>query len=126
MFYNEDEVRAIVARAKAIPALRPYAIYLHQWLEIVNSHTDGWAHWRGGHKAADKLVTLLDAPTKGHLGNLTGQQPFLNRALTPIKSAATRHKLPKPTLLSYGELAGADDYDRELQGERMLARLDLL
>ena len=110
MFYNEWDIQELVERARAIPALRPYASYLSQWVEIVNSNTDGWAYWKGGHRAANKLVTLLAASCPRYFGHPFPSVPplptpaELTKAITPIKSCATRKKLPKPVLdLSQGD-----------------------
>jgi hypothetical protein len=98
MFYNEWEVQSIVERTASNAQLRPYAHFLRDWVEIVNSNSDGWAYWSGGWKAAQKLAELLSKAI--HVGGVPPKDADLRKALAPIRSIATKRGLPKPTLES--------------------------
>jgi hypothetical protein len=99
--YDVDEILDITQRQ--FPQFEPYAQFLHDWKETINSNSDGWAYWKAGRGAADKLAGLLDQVKMSMFGR--GELPTeaqLRKALTPIRSAATRHNLPVPELREPG------------------------
>lgn len=104
MWMNEFEIEQAleIVRAHA-PKYLPYVEYLSDWRDIINQNSDGWAYWRGGTKPASKLMDLVNdlvvaiRGTGGRQGGMPTVEEF-QKALTPIKSAATRHKLPAPVL----------------------------
>lgn len=100
MWMNAWEIDEIVefTETKA-QQYAPYARYLRDWRDTVDSNSDGWAHWRGGSKPADKLSDLLNEVKMAYLGR--GEYPdeaLFPKALSPIKAAATKHKFEAPTL----------------------------
>lgn len=99
---NEYEIdNAVELLTSEAPEVAPYAMYLQHWKNIVNENSDGWPYWAAASKAASKLQTLIDKSTKIVRGWDRGEHPTegeLRAALTPIKSLATKHKLPQPEL----------------------------
>ena len=99
--YDIDNVLMLAMRHKS--PLEPYARYLRDWVYIVNQNSDGWAHWSGGFKAANKLCALLDrygAIQNGYSIARNWVMPTpedCRKALAPIKACATRRHLPQPT-----------------------------
>lgn len=77
-----------------------FAQYLSDWRDTVNNNSDGWPYWSAGSRAGDKLGALVKKAMDFHLGrseNTPSEAEFM-KALTPIKSAATKHKLTAPEL----------------------------
>ena len=102
-FMNEHDIDTIVMLTMRHKSpLEPYARYLRNWAYIVNCHSDGWHSWPGGHRAASKLCDLLDrygAIQNGYSIARNWVMPTpeeCRRAMTPIKSCATRHGFPPP------------------------------
>lgn len=85
----------------------PYVQYLSDWRDVVNQNSDGWPYWKAGAACASKLMDLVKDLMnfiRYHYGS-TEKAPSLKAfqaALTPIKSCATRHKLPVPELEKEG------------------------
>lgn len=105
MWMNEPEIdEALAIIGKYAPRFLPYAKYLSDWRDIINQNSDGWAYWSAGTRPAGKLQELLSAIISNIRGNVRGRnvpEPSvrdLDRALTPIKSIATRKNLPVPVL----------------------------
>lgn len=100
MFMNEYEVDEILDLTKRrYPQYEPFAQYLHDWKETINNNSDGWAYWKAGRGAADKLCTLLEQVKMAELGRAElPSESLFARAMTPIKAAATRHGLQAPEL----------------------------
>jgi hypothetical protein len=101
-FMNSDEVdHAIDVIAHHAPEFSPYAKYLGDWRDVINNHSDGWAYWKAGRNSASKLVTLvqsvIDVLAMRSRAEMPTEKDFL-KALTPIKSMATKHNLTAPTL----------------------------
>lgn len=96
--YDIDEAYDVISRRA--PEIEPYARYLRDWKDVVNSNSDGWAHWRAGSRAADKLCRLMSLviDTLRHGGTDMPSTKELNSSLTPIKSLATKRDLEAPTL----------------------------
>lgn len=104
MWINEIEIdEALETVQRHAPEYFPYVKYLSDWRDIINRNSDGWAYWRGGTRPAGKLMELtsqLMNSIRGY-GGIRTERPGIKefqKALTPIKSAATRHKLPAPIL----------------------------
>ena len=59
------------------------ARFLRDFVEEVNAHSDGWAHWAAPVRAASHMMMLAR-------GQRTINPKAFERALTPIKSFMTR------------------------------------
>lgn len=100
MIMNEHDVDDILELTqRQFPEFERYAQYLVEWKDTINSNSDGWAYWKSGRGAADKLAGLLDQVKMSAFGRAElPTEDQLKKALTPIKAAATRHGLPAPEL----------------------------
>jgi len=101
MYYNSYEIDEMVETIeRRAPEAAPFARYLADWRDIVNDNSDGWAHWQAGRRCADKLTRLLSMiiDTMREGGSDLPERKELERALSPIKSMATRRGLPVPIL----------------------------
>lgn len=109
-YFNEGEIDQLQETLQHYPYQEylPYIQYLDEWRRTVNANSDGWAYWKIAAKAAEKLMTALhdldcwiryggDSPHRLPQLPKPTHERFL-KTLTPIKSFATRHKLPAPTL----------------------------
>jgi len=95
--YEIDEAARIIEHHA--PELYPYAKYLSDWRDTVNGNSDGWPYWKAGSSCAAKLMELVTQATNSIRGR--GEMPsesLFKKALTPIKSAATKFKLSAPEL----------------------------
>lgn len=95
--YDVDEILDITRQR--FPEFEPYAQFLYDWKETINNNSDGWAYWKSGRGAADKLANLLNGVKLSQFGR--GEIPTedqLRKSLAPIRAAATRHGLPAPEL----------------------------
>jgi hypothetical protein len=105
---NESEISEAIGLVSAAPEYRPYVEYLNEWKNIVNSNSDGWVYWKIAGRAANKLQQLVTGlvawiRTGGDRPHRLPQpakptHAAFKASLRPIKSFATRHKLPAPTL----------------------------
>lgn len=102
MWMNEGEIDQMVEFTKYdAPEFAPYAQYLSDWRDIVNENSDGWPYWSAGTGCAEKLMGALQALKNSYRhGEDAPDDSLFRRALTPIKSLATRKNLPAPTLES--------------------------
>lgn len=100
MWMNEYEIDEVLDTTRRFfPELAPYAQYLSDWRDTVNDNTDGWAYWRSGTRCADKLSGLLsDLKRCAIESREPADEAQFKKALTPIKTAATKYKLPAPEL----------------------------
>ncbi len=89
LFMNEWEIDQSVVRHAKHPVLSKATKLLYDLKNLVNQHSDGWAYWRAPVKAAAKLMALIETPE-------LATEADLKRAMTPIKSFCTRHKLTFP------------------------------
>jgi len=109
MWMNEGEVdEALAVVERRAPEYFPYVKYLSDWRDTINRNSDGWPYWTAGTRCASNLMVLvakLMDSIRGGRGERPTKKEF-DRTLTPIKSCATRHKLPVPTL---GDEGGSDD-----------------
>lgn len=100
MWLNEHEIDDAYDTLSAhAPEAAPYARYLRDWKDVVNSNSDGWAYWKSGSRPADGLGTLVKQAVDSLRGR--GAMPSetdFKKSLSPIKAAATRFKLEAPTL----------------------------
>lgn len=74
------------------PILGPAVKFLRQFRDLIDDNSDGWCYWRAPVKAADKLMTLIENPE-------TASPELIRKAITPIKSFCTRHKLTMPMFI---------------------------
>jgi hypothetical protein len=99
---NEYEVdRAKATIDERAPEIAPYAQYLRDWVDVVNSNSDGWPYWKAGSRCAGKLQELLERAVKAIRDGRDEDMPSeaeLRRSLAPIKSLATKKGLRAPEL----------------------------
>lgn len=101
MWMNESEIdEALEIIGKYAPRFLPYVKYLSDWRDIINQNSDGWPYWTAGTRPASRLQELISAIMSKIRGRGAAEPSIreLDRALTPIKSFATRKKLPAPVL----------------------------
>lgn len=102
MRMNEHDIdRALFVVGQYAPEFLPYVRYLSDWRDIVNQNSDGWAYWHAGTRPAGTLEDLIDrlmSSIVGAHGAVAPSAREFDKALTPIKSFATRKKLPAPVL----------------------------
>jgi hypothetical protein len=82
LFMNEWEIAEKRAQHAKHPALGPATQFLYEFMQEVNSHSDGWPYWSLPVKAAKNLIALIQR------GNATIDE--VQVALRPIKSFMTR------------------------------------
>jgi hypothetical protein len=104
MWMNEGEIDdALNVVQHHAPEYLPYIKYLSDWRDTINSNSDGWPYWTAGTRCASKLMELtstLMSSIRGYGGREVPRPPIqeFSKTLTPIKTCATRHKLPVPVL----------------------------
>ena len=99
MFMNEFDIdNAIDTLGRVGSPLAPYARYLGSWRDVINANSDGWPFWKVGHQAASKLCGIIDEAMSHHRGRLPSEPSVedARKAVSSIRSAATRHGLPQP------------------------------
>ena len=92
-FMNTWEIDDCRDRYAKHPVLGPATRFLADFRDLIDQNSDGWCYWRPPVQAADKLMTLIEHPE-------TATAAALKKALTPIKSFCTRHKLKLPELIT--------------------------
>lgn len=94
--YEIDRAHEIIV--DNAPEFAPYSKYLSDWRNIVNANSDGWPYWHAGAKAADKLGNLVkQAAESVYRSEVPAPDADeMKKAMSPIKAAATRHKLTAP------------------------------
>lgn len=115
IFMNEDEIdeALYIVKYHGFIEYLPYVKYLSDWRDIVNQNSDGWAYWKAGSQCAAKLQDLVmklvsyirHGSTRSGPGIENEPPPIkdFERALTPIKSCATRHKFAAPRPFGTGQ-----------------------
>lgn len=108
MRMNEGEIDQALDLVNEAPEYRRYVEYLSDWRHVINANSDGWCYWKIGSRCARKLEDLIQQLIEwirygGDSPHRLPQPPkptpeAFRAALRPIKSFATRHKLPAPTL----------------------------
>jgi hypothetical protein len=88
---NRWEIDEAAARHSRHPVLGPATRFLVEFRDLVDSNSDGWCYWRAPVRACDRLFTLIKTPQ-------AATPDALKRALTPIKSFCTRHRLAMPAI----------------------------
>jgi hypothetical protein len=116
MWMNESEIdEALHIVQRHAPEFAPYVKYLSDWRDTINQNSDGWAYWKAGIRCASNLMDLVERLMSAlrERGKTAPTAKEFDRALTPIKSCATRHKLPVPVLgqAASGEEAIEDDME---------------
>ena len=108
IFINEHEIEDAAIRFRQHPVLGPATLFLRNFADEVNRHSDGWPYWSPPVKAAAKLITLINS----HLYAGMGAYPRLpeptladvQKTLAPIKAFMTRRGIAAgmtlPTLIS--------------------------
>lgn len=92
---NEYEIERAVERLQiSAPDVAHYAGFLKNWVDIVNENSDGWPYWKAAGSSAVKLMKLVQDAERGSVA----PEADFKKALTPIKSLATRKGLPQPAL----------------------------
>lgn len=93
-FMNEYDVMDAVRMyaenphaAARFPLRAKAATFLREFMDEVNSHSDGWAYWRAPVAAANQLMTLIEASR--HEPEIVTEQS-LRKALAPIRAFMTR------------------------------------
>lgn len=82
LFMNEWEIREAHSRYRNHSTLGPATLFLLDFMDEVNAHSDGWPYWSPPVKSAAKLMTLIGR------GDATLAE--VRAALGPIKSFMTR------------------------------------
>lgn len=100
MFLNEYDIDEVLdITRQRFPEFEKYAQFLYDWKETINNNSDGWAYWKAGRGAADKLAGHLSSLKMSLFGR--GEIPTdeqFRKSLAPIRAAATKHGLPAPEL----------------------------
>jgi hypothetical protein len=91
MFMNRYEIEDAVRRFERYPVLGKAARFLKEFMDEVDSHSDGWAYWGAPVAAAKKLMELLqyEAPSNGE----DVDEEKFRKALAPIRAFMTRRGL---------------------------------
>lgn len=100
MWMNEHEIdQALEIVGQHAPEFLKYVKYLSDWRDTINQNSDGWPYWSAGTRPAGKLQDLVAQLMNSIRGRgVAPSTKDLDRSLTPIKSFATRQKLPAPVL----------------------------
>jgi hypothetical protein len=96
-FMNHCEIDEACYRHAQDPVLRRASKFLADFRDLIDSCSDGWCSWAPPVRAAHKLMTMLENPPVGARQPVATGAAFL-KALTPIKSFCTRHKLKMPEI----------------------------
>lgn len=98
-FFNQYEVERIAEHATYYPHLAPFGAIALAYVERINANSDGWAYWKAGHRAAAKFLDKLNRATSvlsdyrfDEAATVT--EADLRKAMAPMKSLLTKHKLP--------------------------------
>lgn len=89
LFMNESEIDDAVRKYRDHPVLGKATQLLSKFRDLINSNSDGWPYWKAGSAAARQLMTMIGSPD-------TATEAQLKKAMVPIKSLCTRHKLKFP------------------------------
>lgn len=82
-YMNQYDMAIAAQRNQGHPVKARATLFLIQFAEQVNEHSDGWAYWQKPLRAASKLIELVES------GDPTEAQ--YKAALIPIKAFYTRH-----------------------------------
>jgi hypothetical protein len=94
-FLNRWEIDDKANRHRNHPVLGPATQYLVEFRDMVDENSDGWAHWSAAPTAAARLMKIAETPPIA-ADDVTLAD--VRKALTPIKSLCTKHKLKAPAL----------------------------
>ena len=76
---NEGDIEQALEKHASHPVLSKATKFLKEFMDEVNSHSDGWPYWRAPAHAAEQLEGLIQHP------ELATEQA-LTKAMSPIKS----------------------------------------
>ena len=103
IFMNEHDVEGALLRFERTrdetPNLRAGAQTLYALMGWVNANSDGWPYWNAPHKAATRLVALLQGADPWNPKDVSEAE--LRKALTPLKSFLTKRGVNHARIL-YG------------------------
>ena len=92
-FANDFDIFTFQRRFRDDPVLGPASQTLANLRDWTNRHSDGWAYWPLPVRAANQLITLLEAGMKadreGRPHGFTGAD--LRKAYAPIRAFRTRY-----------------------------------
>ena len=106
-FMNRWEIDEQAARHCNHKVLGPATRFLQHFRDLIDSNSDGWAYWGPPVHGAKRLMLLIQNPE-------TATEATFKKALTPIKTFCTRHKLPMPIV---------EEPSREAPAEKPVTRL---
>ena len=89
-----EEVRRFIATVSVSEELSVYLDELRDWVDTVESHSAGWAHWAVGRNAGTALAKLLK---RASLGERVPTHE-LNQAFRDICDVAARAHRTRETL----------------------------
>lgn len=81
---NEWDIEEAVYTHRRYPIKGKAARILHRLVKLVNSVSDGWAHWQAPKRAAKKLMAIVQDATR------EPTEAELKAAIAPIKAMLTR------------------------------------
>ena len=106
MTLNEGEIDQYLELINQnTPEYAPYIQFLSDWRDIVNDNSDGWAYWKQGRMAADRLCTLMQKVVYSLRGQ--GKLPphdECKNALNPIRHMAKKNNFDIPELQSAADI----------------------
>lgn len=98
MWMNEYDIEhAAVRFTEETPNLRRGARILMRLVNYTNRNSDGWPYWQKPARAADKLMTLIQAASRYDPEDIT--EADLKKALTPIKAFLTKQEVDHALIL---------------------------
>ena len=120
MWMNEYEIQEAARDFPQNTALGKAARFLQEFVEQVNSHSDGWPYWKQPGRAAGQLMDILYNARMNRMrgeGAAQVDDKMILKALAPIKSFMTRRGTAAGmTMPAYGgtpELQGTEGQDRK-------------
>lgn len=125
---NNDSISMSIERHRNHPVLSCATVFLQQFVEMVDQHSDGWAYWPKPARAATRLMNMINHPE-------TASENELKLSVRTVRMFCTRFNLLCPKLLTFKELcdgrrgivATTDPVDDELQRlQAIVARADEL
>lgn len=101
MWMNQWDICEAEGLFRYHPVLGPATRFLREFVEEVNSHSDGWPYWSPPSKAADQLMNIIEQQRKAswpaaavpwrNSGAPEVTRRDIEKALVPIKAFYTRY-----------------------------------